>query len=111
MAHDYCPYELVFGKTSNLPKHFNSIDKIQPLYNIEDYAKESKFRLEQAIKRARLMLESHKLKQKTRKNAIVKYLDYQIPVTQLCYMEICKQQSEIKMRHLPEVYRFKRYGR
>jgi len=64
MAHDYCPYELVFGKTSNLPKHFNSIDKIKPLYNIEDYAKESKFRLEQAIKRARLMLESHKLKQK-----------------------------------------------
>jgi len=25
-------------------------------------------------------------------------------------MEICKQQSEIKMRHLPEVYRFKRLG-
>jgi len=64
MAHDYCPYKLVFGKTSNLPKHFNSIDKIYPLYNIKDYAKESKFRLEQAIKRARLMLESHELKQK-----------------------------------------------
>jgi len=61
MAHDY---ELVFGKTLNLPKHFNSIDKIKPLYNIEYYAKESKFRLEQAIKRARLMLETHKLKQK-----------------------------------------------
>jgi len=29
------------------------------------------------------MLESHKQKQKTRKNAIVEYLDYQIPVTQL----------------------------
>jgi len=26
-------------------------------------------------------------------------------------MEICKQQSEIKMRHLPAVDRFKRYGR
>jgi len=43
MAHDYCPYELVFGKTSNLPKHFNSIDKIKHLNNIEDYVKESKF--------------------------------------------------------------------
>jgi len=26
-------------------------------------------------------------------------------------MEICKQQSEIKVRHLPAVDRFKRYGR
>jgi len=47
---------------------------------------------------------------KTRKNAIVEYLDYQIPVTQR-EMKICKQQSEIKMRHLPAVERFKRYGR
>jgi len=28
--------------TSNLPKHFNSVDRIEPLYNIDDYAKESK---------------------------------------------------------------------
>jgi len=26
-------------------------------------------------------------------------------------MEICKQQIEIEMRHLPAVDRFKRYGR
>jgi len=35
----------------------------------------------------------------TRKNALVEYLDYQIPVTQLWdrrEMEICKQQREIK---------------
>jgi len=58
----------------------------------------------------------------SKKNAIVEYLDYQIPVTQLSTstirypllsyrdqseMEICKQQSEIEMRHLPAVYRFK----
>jgi len=66
MAHDYCPYELVFGKTLNLPQHFNSIDKIKPPYIVDDYAKESKFRLEQAFKRARLMLECHKKKQKIR---------------------------------------------
>jgi len=35
---------------------------------------------------------------KARKNAIVEYLDYQIRE-----MEICKQQSEIKVRHLPAV--------
>jgi len=57
-----------------------------------------------------------KMYKKTRKNAIVKYLDYQIPVTQLkgngaFEMKICKQQNEIKMRHLPAVDRLKRNGR
>jgi len=43
---------------------------------------------------------------KTRKNAKVEYLDYEIPVTQLMgprEMEICKQQSEIEMLHLPVI--------
>jgi len=41
-------------------------------------------------------------------DAIVKYLDYQIPVTQLKGPKgngDMKQQSGIKMRHLPAVYR------
>jgi len=29
MPHNYCPYELVFGKTNSLPKQFNSIDNIE----------------------------------------------------------------------------------
>jgi len=40
MAHDYCSYELVFGKTSNLPKQFNTIKNIEHIYNIGDYARE-----------------------------------------------------------------------
>ena len=64
VTHNYCPYELVFGKQHNLPKQLNSIDRIEPIYNIDDYAKEVKFRLETAYKRARLMLESNKAKQK-----------------------------------------------
>jgi len=36
MAHDYCPYELVF----------DTIKSIEPIYNIDDYARESKYRLE-----------------------------------------------------------------
>ena len=62
IAHNYCPHELVYGKQSNLPKHFNSIDTIDPLYNIDDYAKEVKFRLETAYKRARIFLEKNKAK-------------------------------------------------
>jgi len=64
MAHDYCPYELVFGKTSNLPKQFNTIKNIEPIYNIDDYARESKYRLEIAHKRARIMIEENKRKNK-----------------------------------------------
>jgi len=45
-----------------LSKEFNSIDKIESLYNIEDYAKEFMFRLEQAYKRTILMLETNKQK-------------------------------------------------
>jgi len=60
MAHDYCPYEQVFSKTNNLPKQFNSIEKIEPIYNIDDYAKESKLSLEVAYKRARIMIKEYK---------------------------------------------------
>jgi len=38
MAHTYCQYELVFGKTNNLPKQFNSIENKEHIYNIGDYA-------------------------------------------------------------------------
>jgi len=36
MPHDYCPYELVFGRTANFSIEFNSVDNIDPLYNLED---------------------------------------------------------------------------
>jgi len=60
MAHNYCPYELVFGKRNNLPKQFNSRENIEPIYNIDDYAKESKYRFEVAYKRARTLIEENK---------------------------------------------------
>jgi len=59
MAHYYCPYELVFGKTNSLPKQFNSIDIIETIYNIDDYANESKYRWEVAYKRARIWIEKN----------------------------------------------------
>ena len=61
--HNYCPYELVFAKTPNSFQIFN-VDKVEPLYNIEDYAIETKFRLEVAYKRAQQLLDRNKLKQK-----------------------------------------------
>jgi len=58
--HEYCPFELVFGR---LPRQFvdlNKKDRVEPLYNVEDYSKENKFRLEIAYNKARLMLEKAK---------------------------------------------------
>lgn len=63
-VHQYCPYELVFGRTPRQIVNSGKLDKIDPLYNIEDYAKETKYRLEIAYKRARLMLDKAKERQK-----------------------------------------------
>ena len=59
-THEYFPYELVFGR---LPKQFIDLNKtnyIDPIYNLDDYSKEIKFRLELVYKRARIMLEKDK---------------------------------------------------
>jgi len=43
-------------------KKFNTIKSIEPIYNIDDFARESKYRLEIAHKRARIMIEENKRK-------------------------------------------------
>jgi len=58
--HGYCTYELIFGILPRQFVDFNKIDRVEPLYNVEDYSKEIKFRLETAYNRARLMLEKAK---------------------------------------------------
>ena len=45
-------------------QQFKEVDEITPLYNIDDYAKEAKFRLEVAHKRAQQLLDRNKLRQK-----------------------------------------------
>jgi len=42
-----------------LPKQFNTIKNTEPIYNIDDYAGESKCRLEIAHRRARIMIEEN----------------------------------------------------
>lgn len=64
MANNYCPYELVYSKTPNLPKELSIKNNIDPIYNIDNYAIESRYRLEMVYKRARIMLENHKRKNK-----------------------------------------------
>ena len=53
VVHGYCPYELVFGKIPQGLHTFNTIDRVEPLYNVEDYSKEIKYKLEIAYTRAK----------------------------------------------------------
>ena len=64
-VHNYCPYELVYGK--NPPLFLNlktSNSKPEPIYNIDDYSKEVKYRLELSLIRARKLIQEKKLKYK-----------------------------------------------
>ena len=67
-VHGYCPYELVFGKIPNQFNKFDNLNKLTPLYNIEDYSKEIRYRLELAHLRAKELLIKNK-------NSIKRYYD------------------------------------
>ncbi|KAG7310106.1 hypothetical protein JYU34_004645 [Plutella xylostella] len=58
----YTPYELVFGKQCNIPCRINN--EIDPLYNIDSYPLQLKYRLQVALKDARNNLIISKQKRK-----------------------------------------------
>ena len=72
---------MVFSKVPNTFKDFNEVDTITPLYNVDDYAKEAKFRLEIALKRAKLLLDTNKIKQKNNYDKDI--LDYNFKIGDL----------------------------
>lgn len=63
VATGYTPFELVYGKKANLPIDLCS-DTIDPLYNLDDYSKEVKFKLQVAHRRAGETLLKQKLLRK-----------------------------------------------
>lgn len=59
----YTPYELVYSKKSNIPQNLlNGI--VDPIYNIERFANEAKFRLQNAHIDAQRCLEAMKINNK-----------------------------------------------
>ena len=60
---DYSPYQLIFGKTPVIYDCLKS-DTVDPVYNVDDYHREVKFRLQVANKLARECLNKAKLKRK-----------------------------------------------
>lgn len=73
-VHNYCPYELVFSRSPTLPADFAK-HTIDPLYNVDNYAKEAKFRLQMAMDRARRYLQQAKEKRKLLHDKSVKELN------------------------------------
>lgn len=56
-------FELIFGKKSNLPANLLT-DNVYPIYNVDNYVKEAKYRLQLAHKQASEILSKLKLRNK-----------------------------------------------
>lgn len=61
-VHTYTPFELVFGRIANLP--VDTFDRIEPIYNTDNYVKELKYRLQVTNQKAREILMKYKQKMK-----------------------------------------------
>lgn len=59
IAHNYAPFELVFGRVEKIQNDLIK-NKIDPIYNVEDYYLELKYRLQVAFQRTREYLEQSK---------------------------------------------------
>ena len=76
-VHGFCPFELIFGKLPPNIDFLTEKQRIDPLYNVESYQKEVKFRLQTANELAQKLLEKSKAAVKTLidKNAKPQELD------------------------------------
>lgn len=61
-AHNFAPFELLFGKQANYPNELKNVKTIEPVYNHDLYYKEVKFKLQTAAQKAKTLLEKAKQK-------------------------------------------------
>lgn len=89
----YSPYELVYGKT---PREYNEIltGTIEPVYNIENYANELKFKLQVANKQAKQFVEKNKIINK-------KYYDHKINTFEVKSGDKIKIEKEPRNKYKP----------
>lgn len=59
----YSPYELVYGRLVNKFENIN-LNRIEPIYNIDNYALEVKYRLQTAQKEVRALIDKMKIRNK-----------------------------------------------
>lgn len=73
----FSPFELIFSKKCNMPYELVN-NTVEPIYNFENFAKESKFRLQHAHKIAQKLLEKSKLNNKKEYDKNSKQITYNI---------------------------------
>ena len=64
-VHDYCPFQLVFGKIPDIFNFLTPMHQIDPVYNLDSYLIDLKFKLQTSNSRVNKILENVK---KSRKN-------------------------------------------
>lgn len=72
----YSPFELVFGRQANLPTE--KFEQIEPVYDIENYVKELKFRLQKSNLKTKELIEKYKLKMKAQYDNNLRTFDIKI---------------------------------
>lgn len=73
----YCPFELVFGKTPRGHEFLNN-NRIEPVYNYDNYATEVKFKLQTSNELAKRFLELAKIESKNYYDRKVNKIDLKI---------------------------------
>jgi hypothetical protein len=75
--HQYTPYELLFSQNPNLPEDFLN-GKLTPIYNHEDYATMTKYRLQIALDRARKLIQENKERRKKDYDKTLNIIDLEL---------------------------------
>lgn len=71
----YTPFELVFGRKRSLP---NFSSKIDPIYNIDNYYAEIKYKIQNANRSAKELIERHKIQNKLQHDRNAKPINIKI---------------------------------
>lgn len=76
LNHRYTPFELIFGHKANFPSE--TFESIEPIYNIDNYVNELKFRLQKTHEKSREILTKYKERMKAQYDKRVEELEIKI---------------------------------
>lgn len=75
--YEYTPFELVYARKNN-PIEYMQSNRVEPMYNIDNYAYESKYRLQVAAQAARRLIENSKIRSKIEYDKRINPIDLKI---------------------------------
>lgn len=97
-SYRYSPFELVYARSPNLPSDLVS-GEVQPLYNVENYVKEAKFRLQRAHIETRKFIDKLKEANKKQYDKTAKPIDIKLNDTVYLRTEPYHKQKELSKKY------------